>query len=76
MLTIRNEYNEYNTKTFRIPVEITNTLTNLAKAHNTSVNKVVIQCLEFALSNMDEEGTLRNTEYEEKTGSVDIFHRQ
>ena len=76
MLTIRNEYNEYNTKTFRIPMEITNTLKNLAKAHNTSVNKVVIQCLEFALSSMDEEGTLRDAKYDEKNSSVDILPRQ
>ena len=76
MLTIRNEYNKYNTKTFRIPIEINDTLRDLAKAHNTSVNKVVIQCLEFALSSMDEEGTLRNTEYEENTKSADLFSRQ
>ena len=54
MLTIKNEYNDYVTKTFRIPREISNTLEELAKVHNTSVNKVVIQCLEFSLNNLDE----------------------
>ena len=54
MLTIREEYSKYNTKTFRIPSEINDKLDVLAKEHHTSLNKVVIQCLEFALSNLDE----------------------
>lgn len=54
MLTIKNEYNDYVTKTFRIPREISNILEELAKVHNTSVNKVVIQCLEFSINNLDE----------------------
>ena len=73
MLTIRDEYNKFNTKTFRIPIEINETLDMLAKSHNTSVNKVVIQCLEFALSNMDEAATLRDSEYENNTESADFF---
>ncbi len=55
MLKIKNEYSEYTTKTFRIPTEINKHLEELASLHNTSVNKVVIQCLEFALDNLDEE---------------------
>ncbi len=54
MLKIKNEYSEYITKTFRIPTEINTHLDRLATMHNTSVNKVVIQCLEFALDNIDE----------------------
>ncbi len=54
MLTIKSEYNEYVTKTFRIPKEFSAMLEELAKNHNTSVNKVVIQCLEFSLENIDE----------------------
>lgn len=54
MLTIRNEYNDFITKTFRIPREFCSQLDELAKNHNTSVNKVVIQCLEYALQNIDE----------------------
>ena len=53
MLTIRSEYDKYNTKTFRIPEEINNKLNVLAKEHNTSVNKVVIQCLEYAISDLE-----------------------
>ncbi len=52
MLEIKNEYNVYVTKTFRIPQEITAELDEQAKLHNTSVNKVVIQCLEYALKNI------------------------
>ncbi len=44
MLKIKNEYSEYITKTFRIPTEINAHLDELATLHNTSVNKVVIQC--------------------------------
>ena len=53
MLIIKNEYDKYTTKTFRIPDEISNILESLAKEHNTSVNKVVIQCLEYALNDTD-----------------------
>ena len=53
MLTIRKEYDKYNTKTFRIPEEINNKLDRISKENNTSVNKVVIQCLEYAISNLE-----------------------
>jgi len=53
MFTIRNEYDKFSTKTFRIPREITEKLDKLAKEHNTSVNKVVIQCLEYAIDNLE-----------------------
>ncbi len=55
MLKIKNEYDTFATKTFRIPTEFSDMLTTLAENHNTSVNKVVIQCLEYALKNIDEE---------------------
>lgn len=54
MLTIKSEYSDFITKTFRIPREFNSMLEELAKNHNTSVNKVVIQCLEFSLKNIDE----------------------
>ena len=53
-LTFQREYDKLSTKTFRLPVEFVETLDKLAKSHNTSMNKVVIQCLEFALNNIDE----------------------
>ena len=41
-------------KTFRIPVEIAE---QLAGKYNTSVNKIVIQCLEYALAHTAENTT-------------------
>jgi len=42
-------------KTFRIPVHIVKQLEQLAGKYNTSVNKIVIQCLEYALDNISDE---------------------
>ena len=42
-------------KTFRIPVHIVEQLERLAGKYNTSVNKIVIQCLEYALDNISDE---------------------
>ncbi len=42
-------------KTFRIPVHIVEQLEQLAGKYNTSVNKIVIQCLEYALDNISDE---------------------
>ena len=58
MLKIKNEYESFVTKSFRIPKEQGETLENLAKKHNTSVNKVVIQCLEYALDNISDENMM------------------
>lgn len=54
MLIIKKEYNEYVNKTFRLPVEIVENLEDVAKDKNTSLNKVIIQCLEFAIENIDD----------------------
>lgn len=53
MLIIKKEYSEYVNKTFRLPVEIIETLDAVAKEKNSSLNKVVIQCLEFAIENIE-----------------------
>ena len=44
-------------KTFRIPVPVVKQLEMLAGKYNTSVNKIVIQCLEYALENISDEDT-------------------
>lgn len=41
-------------KTFRIPIFIIERLDALAFKNNISVNCLVIQCLEYALENLDE----------------------
>lgn len=55
MLQIKKEYSDYVTKTFRLPREIIDQLDGLAQTYNTSVNKVVIQCLEYALDNVSDD---------------------
>ncbi len=39
-------------KTFRIPVDVVEQLNRLAGEYNTSVNKIVVQCLQYALANI------------------------
>lgn len=41
-------------KTFRLPVEIVDKLDNLAFKNNLSLNQLVIQCLKYAIENLDE----------------------
>jgi len=51
MLELEKGYPSVN-KTFRIPVHVVDQLEKLAGEYNTSVNKVVIQCLEYSLENI------------------------
>lgn len=46
-------------KTFRIPVHIVEQLEHLAGKYNTSVNKIVNQCLEYALDNISDDDSDR-----------------
>ena len=50
----KEKYNEYSSKTFRLPNEIISRLEELANLNNTSVNRIVIQCLEYAINNTSE----------------------
>ena len=52
-LKIKKEYQKYTNKTFRLPNEIVDRLEKEANAKSTSLNKVIIQCLEFAIENLD-----------------------
>ena len=45
----KEKYKEYSSKTFRLPNEIINKLEEIAKENNTSVNRIVIQYLEYAI---------------------------
>lgn len=51
MLEIEKGYESVN-KNFRIPVNIVEQLERLSGENNTSVNKVVVQCLQYALDNI------------------------
>lgn len=42
-------------KSFRLPVELVEELDKLAYENNLSLNQLVIQCLNFALKNLDNE---------------------
>ncbi len=54
MLEFEKGYVSIN-KTFRIPVDIVEELNYLAGINNTSVNKIVVQCLQYALANIGQE---------------------
>ena len=49
MLELEKGFESVN-KTFRIPVNIVEQLDRLAGEYNTSMNKIVVQCLQYALS--------------------------
>ena len=55
MLEIEKGYDSVS-KTFRLPVHIVEQLERLAGENNTSVNKVVIQCLQDAVENISTDG--------------------
>lgn len=54
MFKVRKDYDEYQNKTFRIPTELVKDLEVVANRNNISVNKLVIQSLQYALDNLDE----------------------
>ena len=51
MFQIKQEYNEYEYKSLRLPKDLITAVQNLANENNLSFNKVVIQCIEYALDN-------------------------
>lgn len=48
---------EYSNKTFRMPNDLIEKLEQLANNKDISLNKLVIQCCEYALDNLDDEST-------------------
>lgn len=46
---------EYENKSLRLPTDLINQVQTLANENNISFNRVVIQCIRYALSNMDDE---------------------
>lgn len=54
MFKVKKDYDEYQNKTFRIPTELVKELEVVASNNNISVNKLVIQSLQYALDNLDE----------------------
>lgn len=52
MFTIKKEFSEYENKSLRLPKELITQVQELATENNLSFNRVVIQCIEYALQNM------------------------
>ncbi len=54
MFKIQKGYDSIS-KTFRLPVELTSKLDELAYKNNLSLNQLVIQCLNYAVDNLEED---------------------
>ena len=54
MLKIEKGYDAVS-KTFRLPVEMVSCLESLAAKNKISLNRLVIQCLQYALDNLEED---------------------
>ncbi len=54
MFKLQKGYSEYVTKTFRLPKEFVEQLEKIAFENNLSLNQLVIQCLQYAIDNLDE----------------------
>ncbi len=54
MFKLKKDYSGYENKSLRLPHELIEQIQNLANQNNLSFNKVVIQCIEYALENMSD----------------------
>ena len=55
MFKVEKDYDEYQNKTFRIPTDIIKELETVACNNHISVNRLVIQCLQYALNDLDDD---------------------
>lgn len=53
MFAIKKDYVEYENKSLRLPKDLIDKVQGLANENALSFNKVVIQCIEYALDNME-----------------------
>ncbi len=51
---LTQDYVDYENKSLRLPKVLIEKVQDLANKNNQSFNKVVIQCIEFALNNIEE----------------------
>ncbi len=54
MFKVQRGYDGMVTKTFRLPEELVKKLLLIAGENELSLNKLVIQCLEYAIENIDQ----------------------
>ncbi len=55
MFKLKREYVEYENKSLRLPKDLISRVQELANENNMSFNKVIIQCIEYALDNVEKE---------------------
>lgn len=55
MFKLKKEYVEYENKSLRLPKDLITRVQELANANNMSFNRVIIQCIEYALDNVEKE---------------------
>lgn len=55
MFKPKKEYAEYEYKSLRLPKELVEKAQEVAREYELSFNKVVIQCMEYALKEMQKE---------------------
>lgn len=53
MFQLKKEYIEYENKSLRLPKDLIEKVQMLANENQMSFNKVVIQCIEYALDNTE-----------------------
>lgn len=53
MFKLKADYVEYENKSLRLPKYLIEQVQSLANDNNMSFNKVVIQCIEYALGDME-----------------------
>ena len=58
MFAIRKDYVEYENKSLRLPKDLIDKVQDLANENSLSFNKVVIQCIEYTLDNMEKADTI------------------
>lgn len=54
MFKLKKEYVEYENKSLRLPKDLISKVQELANKNNMSFNRVIIQCIEYALDNAEE----------------------
>ena len=54
MFKLKKEYVEYENKSLRLPKDLIAQVQELATKNNMSFNRVIIQCIEYALDNAEE----------------------
>ncbi|MBR1741130.1 MAG: Arc family DNA-binding protein [Lachnospiraceae bacterium] len=55
MFRVKKEYSDFENKSLRLPQIMIEKLQKLANENSLSFNKIVIQCIEYALDNMEDD---------------------